>query len=123
MTNEELLDVVKMRLDGFTFADIGRMFGTTASNVKIAIQSIGGRDLEELKAGQDRTYAQIIYPRIRERMEERKWSCTRLALESGVTRQTIYRVLYGDTLRPQHNKRLAIANALDMSVEEAFREE
>ena len=120
MTNEQLLDIVKMRLDGCTLAEIGEKYGMTVSGVQKAIYSISNRDNRGFNAGQDRVYAQIIYPRIRERMEDYKWSCTRLSLESGVSRPTLYNVLYGDTLKPRLNSQRAIAKALDMSVEEAF---
>ena len=120
MTNEELLDVVKMRLDGYSLEEIGEKYGITRSGVQKAICSISNRDHRGFNAGQDRVYAQIIYPRIRERMEDYKWSCTRLSLDSGVSRPTLYNVLYGDTLKPRLNSQRAIAKALDMSVEEAF---
>ena len=121
MTNEELLDVVKMRLDGYSLEEIGEKYGITGSGVRKAIYSICSRRHNTgFNAGQDRVYAQIIYPRIRERMEDYKWSCARLAMESGIARQTLYNILYGDTIRPKLNSQRAIAKALDMSVEEAF---
>ena len=123
MTNEELLDIVKMRLDGRTLAEIGEKYGMTARGISRAIRSISGRGPHVRRAGQTRVYDQIIYPRIRERMEDYKWSCTRLSLESGVSRLTLYNVLYGDTLKPRLNSKLAIAKALGMSVDEAFRKE
>lgn len=124
MTNEELLDIVKMRLDGYSLEEIGEKYGITGSGVRKAIYSICSRRHNTgFNAGQDRVYAQIIYPRIRERMEDYKWSCARLAMESGIARQTLYNILYGDTIRPKLNSQRAIAKALDMSVDEAFRKE
>ena len=124
MTNEELLDIVKMRLDGRTLAEIGEKYGITGSGVQKAIYSICSRHHNTgFNAGQARVYDKIIYPMICARMEERKWSCARLAMESGIARQTLYNILYGDTIRPKLNTRRAISKALGMSVEEAFGEE
>ena len=73
MTNEELLDVVKMRLDGCTLAEIGEKYGMTEGNVRRAIRSISGRIPNGRRAGQARMYDNIIYPNICARMKDRKW--------------------------------------------------
>lgn len=119
MTNEELLDIVKMRLNGRTLAEIGEKYGMTASGISRAIRSISGRGPHVCRAGQTRMYDQIIYPMIRARMEDRKWSMNALANKTGISRQGLYNILYGDTLRPQTTSQRAIAKALDMSVEDA----
>lgn len=120
MTNEELLDIVKMRLDGRTLAEIGEKYGMTASGISRAIRSISGRGQHVRRAGQTRVYDQIIYPMIRARMEERKWSMNALANKTGISRQGLCNILYGDTLRPQTTSLRKIAEAIDMSVEDAF---
>ena len=123
MTNEELLDVVKMRLDGCTLEKIGEKYGMTASGILRAIRSICSRDPHGRRAGQARMYDQIIYPNIRARMKERGWSINMLANKTGVSRQGLSNILYGDTLRPRIKSKAAIAKALAMSVDEAFRKE
>lgn len=123
MTNEELLDVVKMRLDGCTLEKIGEKYGMTASGILRAIKSISGRDSNEHRGGQARVYNQIIYPSIRARMEVREWTIVRLSEKSCVKYATLCKILYGDTQRPRIKNKAAIAKALDMSVDEAFRKE
>ena len=123
MTNKELLDVVKMRLDGYTLAEIGEKYGMTGSGVSQAIKSISRRDPHGRGHGQTRMYDQIIYPNIRARMKERGWSMTTLANKTGISRQCLYKMLYGDTRRPKIASKKVIAQALDMGIVIAFREE
>ena len=123
MTNEQLLDVVKMRLDGYTLEKIGDKYGMTVSGVSRAIKLISSRDPNEHRGGQARVYDQIIYPNIRARMEERRWSMNTLADKTGISRLGLYYILYGDTQRPRIKNKAAIAKALDMSVDEAFWKE
>ena len=123
MTNEELLDMVKMRLDGCTLDEIGEKYGMTANRVRREIRSIISRDPHERRAGQTRMYDQIIYPNICARMKDRKWSIKTLADKTCISRQSLYHILYGHTQRPRIGGKIVIALALDMSVDEAFREE
>ena len=123
MTNEELLDVVKMRLDGHTLVEIGDKYGMTVSGILREIKSIIGRDSNEHRGGQARVYNQIIYPSIRARMEVREWTLVRLSEKSCVKYATLCKILYGDTQRPRIKSKTAIAKALGMSVDEAFRKE
>ena len=123
MTNEELLDVVKMRLDGYSLEEIGEKYGMTVSGILREIKSISGRDPNEHRGGQARVYNQIIYPSIRARMEVREWTIVRLSEKSCVKYATLCKILYGDTQHPRIKSKIAIAKALDMSVNEAFREE
>lgn len=123
MTNEQLLDIVKMRLDGHTLAEIGEKYGMTVSGISRAIKSISSRNPHGHRVGQTRMYDQIIYPNIRARMEERGWSMNTLADKTCIARQSLYHILYGDTRRPQIGRKIVIALALDMSVEDAFWKE
>ena len=123
MTNEELMDMVKMRLDGCTLAKIGEKYGMTVSGVSQAIKSISSRNPHGRGHGQTRVYDRIIYPNIRARMKERGWSINTLANKTGVSRNCLYKMVYGDTRRPQIASKIVIAQALDMSVDEAFRKE
>ena len=122
MTNDELLDIVKMRLDGCTLEKIGEKYGMTASGILMVIRSLS-RNPNGRRSGQARMYDKIIYPNIRARMKERGWSMNTLANKTCITRQGLYHILYGDTQRPQIKSKAAIAKALDMSVDEAFRKE
>ena len=119
MTNEELIDVLKMRLDGCTLEEIGEKYGMTASGILRVIRSLS-RNPHGRMAGQARMYDQIIYPNIRARMKERGWSMNTLADKTCITRQGLYHILYGDTQRPRIGEKITIALVLDMSVEEAF---
>ena len=121
MTNEELLDVVKMRLDGYTCAQISEKYGTTGAGIWRAIHSIARRDPHGSRAGQTRMYGQIIYPNIRARMEVREWTIVRLSEKSCVKYATLCKILYGDTQCPRIKSKTKIAKALGMSVDEAFR--
>ena len=123
MTNEELLDIVKMLLDGCTLKEICDKYGVTAKFVRMEIRSISSIDSHVRRAGQKRMYDQIIYPNIRARMKEREWTIPTIADKTGISRMGLYHILYGDTQRPQIKSKAAIAKALDMSVDEAFRKE
>lgn len=120
MTNEEMLDIVKMRLDGYTCAQIGEKYGMTGTGILRVLRSISSRNPHGRRAGQARMYDQIIYPNISARMKERGWSMNTLADKTCITRQGLYHILYGDTQRPRIGEKITIALALDMSVEEAF---
>ena len=122
MTNEELIDVLKMRLDGRTLEEIGEKYGMTASGILRVIRSLS-RNPNEHRGGQARVYNQIIYPSIRARMEVREWTIVRLSEKSCVKYATLCKILYGDTQHPRIKSKIAIAKALDMSVEEAFWKE
>ena len=123
MTNEELLDIVKMRLDGCTIDEIGKKYGMSNAGVKIEIRSIMYIINGDKRKAWNRVSAKIIYPRIRERLNESNWTILELANECGISRQGLYKLLYGEPNRPQIGSKYLIAKALDMSVEEAFRKE
>ena len=123
MTNDELLDVVKMRLDGCTLVEIGDKYGMPVSGILREIKSIIGRDPIEHRGGLARVYNQIIYPNIRARMEVREWTIVRLSEKSCVKYATLCKILYGDTQCPRIKSKTKIAKALGMSVDEAFRKE
>lgn len=120
MTNEELLDIVKMRLDGSTLVEIGDKYGMTVSGISRAIKSISSRDPNENRTGQARVYNQIIYPMIRARMEVREWTLVTLSEKSCVKYATLHKILYGDTQRPNIKNKRKIAGALGLRIDEAF---
>ena len=120
MTNEELLDVVKMRLDGYTLVEIGDKYGMTVSGISRAIKSISSRDPNENRTGQARVYNQIIYPMIRARMEVREWTLVTLSEKSCVKYATLYKILCGGTQRPNIKNKRKIAGALGLRIDEAF---
>ena len=120
MTNEELLDVVKMRLDGHTLVEIGDKYGMTVSGILREIKSIIGRDSNEHRGGQARVYDKIIYPSIRARMEVREWTLVTLSEKSCVKYATLHKILYGDTQRPNIKNKRKIAGALGLRIDEAF---
>lgn len=120
MTNEELLDIVKMRLDGHTLVEIGDKYGMTVSGILREIKSIIGRDSNEHRGGQARVYDKIIYPSIRARMEVREWTLVRLSEKSCVKYATLCKILYGDTQRPNIKNKRKIAGALGLRIDEAF---
>ena len=120
MTNEKLLDVVKMRLDGHTLVEIGDKYGMPVSGILREIKSIIGRDSNEHSGGQARVYNQIIYPSIRARMEVREWTLVRLSEKSCVKYATLCKILYGDTQRPNIKNKRKIAGALGLRIDEAF---
>lgn len=120
MTNEKLLDVVKMRLDGHTLVEIGDKYGMPVSGILREIKSISGRDSNEHRGGQARVYDKIIYPSIRARMEVREWTLVRLSEKSCVKYATLCKILYGDTQRPNIKNKRKIAGALGLRIDEAF---
>lgn len=120
MTNEELLDVVKMRLDGYSLVEIGDKYGMPVSGILREIKSISGRDSNEHRGGLARVYDKIIYPSIRARMEVREWTLVRLSEKSCVKYATLCKILYGDTQRPNIKNKRKIAGALGLRIDEAF---
>ena len=123
MTNEELLDIVKMRLYGRTLDEIGEKYGMTYSGIKRAVNYIIRIFKVDNRKAWGRVSAKIIYPMIRERMDERRWTVSELADKAGLSLQAVRSILYGRTIRPQITSKELIAKALDMSVDEAFRKE
>ena len=123
MTNEELLDIVKMRLDGRTLAEIGDKYGISKQAVEQAIKSICGVKRIGRRKVSPHIYMNIIYPNIRDKMIELGWGYASLANKTGKSVATIRNVLTGFIRNPKVNLAKQIASALDMSVDEAFRKE
>ena len=123
MTNEELLDIVKMRLDGHTFEKIGEKYGITRQAVEQSIKSICGVKRGGRRKVSPKIYMDIIYPNIRDKMVELEWGYSSLAYKTGKSAVTIRNVLTGFIRNPKVNLAKQIASALDMNVEEAFRKE
>ena len=123
MTNEELLDIVKMRLDGRTLAEIGDKHGISRQAVEQAIKSICGAKRIGRRKVSPHIYMNIIYPNIRDKMIELEWGYSSLANKTGKSVATIRNVLTGLIRNPKVNLAKQIASALDMSVDEAFRKE
>ena len=123
MTNEELLDIVKMRLDGRTLAEIGDKYGISQQAVEQAIKSICGVKRIGRRKVSPHIYMNIIYPNIRDKMIELGWGYTSLANKTGKSVATIRNVLTGFIRNPKVNLAKQIASALDMSVEDAFWKE
>ena len=123
MTNEELLDIVKMRLDGCTFADIGKKYGITRQAVEQSIKSICGVKRSGRRKVVTHIYMDIIYPNIRDKMIELEFGYSSLADKTGSSAGTIRRVLIGYIRKPNLYLAKKIAFALNMSVDEAFSEE
>lgn len=123
MTNEELLDVVKMRLDGSTFAEIGDKYGITRQAVEQSIKSICKVMRSRRRKVSPHIYMDIIYPNIRDKMIELEWGYSSLADKTGKSVATIRYALTGFIRNPKVNLAKEIASALDMSVDEAFRKE
>ena len=123
MTNEQLLDIVKMRLDGHTFEKIGEEYGITRQAVEQSIKSICRVKRSRRRKVSPRIYMDIIYPNIRDKMIELEWGYSSLANKTGKSAATIRNVLTGFIRNPKVNLAKEIASALGMSVEEAFRKE
>lgn len=123
MTNEELLDVVKMRLDGCTFADIGKKYGITRQAVEQSIKSICGVKRSRRRKVSPHIYMDIIYPNIRDKMIELELGYSGLADKTGESTGVIRNVLIGYVRKPSLYLAKEIASALDMNVEEAFMNE
>ena len=123
MTNEELLDIVKMRLEGRTFEKIGEKYGITRQAVEQSIKSICGVKRSGRRKVSPKIYMDIIYPNIRDKMVELEWGYSSLAYKTGKSVVTIRNVLTGQIKNPRLCLAKEIVAALGMSVEEAFRKE
>lgn len=123
MTNEEMLDIVKMRLDGCTFQEIGEKYGITKQAVEQSIKSICRVKRSGRRKVSPKIYIDIIYPNIRDKMVELEWGYSSLADKTGKSVATIRNVLTGQIKNPRLCLAKEIVAALGLSVEEAFREE
>ena len=123
MTNEELMDIVKMRLDGYTLAEIGEKYGITRQAVEQSIKSICGVKRSGRRKVSNHIYMDIIYPNIRDKMIKQELGYSSLADKTGKGVSTIRNVLIGFIRNPNIYLAKEIASALNMSVDEAFRKE
>ena len=123
MTNEEMLDIVKMRLDGYSLANIGKKYGITRQAVEQQIKSICSAKRSGRRKVVPHIYMDIIYPNIRDKMIELEWGYSSLADKTGKSAAAMRNVLTGFIRKPNLYLAKEIASALDMSVEEAFRKE
>ena len=123
MTNEKLLDMVRMRINGCTFAEIGDKYGITRQAAEQSIKSICGVKCSGRRKVSPKIYMNIIYPNIRDKMIELELGYSSLANKTGKSVTTIRNVLTGFIRNPKVNLAKQIASALNMNVDEAFRKE
>ena len=123
MTNEKLLDMVRMRINGCTFAEIGDKYGITRQAAEQSIKSICGVKRSGRRKVSPKIYMNIIYPNIRDKMIELELGYSSLANKTGKSVTTIRNVLTGFIRNPKVNLAKQIASALNMNVDEAFRKE
>lgn len=123
MTNEQLLDMVRMRIDGCTFTEIGDKYGISRQAAEQSIKSICGVKRTGRRKVSPHIYMDIIYPNIRDKMIKLEWGYSSLANKTGKNVATIRNALTGFIRDPKVNLAKQIASALDMSVDEAFRKE
>lgn len=113
--NERQREAVMMRLDGYTYEEIGNRLGVTKQRAeqlcKAAIQG---------KTCLGRKKIPCVYPKIAEYMERNRCSCADIARTCGVAHGTVMKFLSGKTKGIRLSTALKIAAMTGMTVEEAF---
>ena len=114
--NERQREAVMMRLDGYTYEEIGNRLGVTKQWAEqLCKNAIQGKSCAGMKIRRP-----CVYPKIAEYMERNRCSYTDIARTCGATYQTVKTFLSGKTKDIRLSTALKIAAMLGMTVEEAF---
>ena len=111
VSNEEIMEIVKMRLDGATLQEIAVKRGCSRQNIE--------QILKRIKTGAGTSERKIIYPGLRAWMAENWCSVSKLADACGIIRQTMY-VYLSQAGRMKIGAVQRILNYTGLTFEEAF---
>lgn len=113
MTKEEVKDMFSMRVDGYSYRDIGEKYGVTRQRA----QQILSRVIKGKSTSVRKNY---IYPNIDNWMFENNISQSDIAKWAGCTQNTISSVLTGKH-DPSYSVISAVLEMSGMTFQEAFR--
>ena len=112
MTREEKIKAFEMRLDGYTFEEIGKAFGVSKQAVNQALGVVGT----------GRKGFSCIYPNIKRWITDNKMSCKEFSNKVGFSNHAAYLWFAGKTV-PTKTAVDAILKVTGMTYEEAFATE
>jgi hypothetical protein len=115
MTKEQKLDMFKMRLEGYTYQQIGIKYEISGERVRQILERV-------IRERQNRRTAKCVYPKISEWCAEHKETMMSFAKRIGMSPCAFYPKIYGQQRfrQDQIDKILAVTG---LTYEEAFREE
>ena len=114
MTREEKIEAFSMRLDGYTFQEIGERFGVS----KTAVQQI----LQRAVSSNGTVHSKWVYPNLRDWIIEQGLSLSQMSQMFGLSVNSISTYLLGK-MDPPYSFIKAVLKVSGMSFEEAFYRE
>lgn len=111
MNREDKIKAFSMRLDGFTFQEIGEHLGVP----KMAVQQM----LQRAVASNGTVYRKWVYPNIRDWVMEQGLSLSQISQICGLSANSVSSYMTGK-LDPPFSFIKAVLKASGMSFEEAF---
>ena len=118
MNAEQMLEIARLRLQGMSLDEIASAMGCSRQEVVK-----GMNKLIRYLRGRKMTKVDIIYPNIRRAMQIKCMNVQELADAARIDRATLYKILDGCTRSPRMDTAQMIADALGMTVAEAFAKE
>lgn len=115
MTNEQVLDMVSMRLNGSSLQEIGDKYGYTREYVRIWMpQGLRGRIKSELAV------QRTVYPALKEFMIKRDMSISVFSKTCKVNKCTMDKILRGE-VSPTKSNIDKILSVTGLTYEQAFK--
>ena len=118
MNAEQMLEMARLRLQGMSLDEIAREIGCSRQQVVK-----GMNKLIRYLRGRKVTKVDVIYPNISRAMQEKCMTMQDVADASGLDRVTVYNIMVGKTRMPRMYTAQLIADALGLTVAEAFARE
>lgn len=118
MNADQMLEIARMRLQGMPLDEIARELGYSRKDVVK-----GMNKLIRYLRGRKVTKVDVIYPNIRRALQEKCMTFQELADEAGIYKETLHYIMTGKTRSPRLGTKQLIADALGLTVDEAFAKE
>lgn len=118
MNAEKMLEIERLRLQGMSLDEIALELGCTRQEVVK-----GMNKLICCLRGRKMTKVNVIYPKIGRAMQIKCMNVQDVADAAGLARVTVYNIITGKTRMPRMCTAQLIANALGLTVVEAFERE
>lgn len=112
LTREQKIEALTMRIDGYTYDEIGARLGMSKQNVHKLMQSYFLKPDKQVK--------KIIYPTIKDWVRSNGTNIRELAEKAGISYQHLIFVLYGER-EPGLKVIKRILDVTGLTYEEAFR--
>lgn len=111
MTNEEKVEMFRMRLEGATLQEVADKFGITREYVRQLVPGIEGKEIKRRA---------IVYPAILKWFQENELNYCSFGRMCGLSNVAVNDILTGNR-SPRKDSIDAILKATGMTYEEAFR--